>query len=51
MAKTNAQVALEAATEIAKAGAESSRGGLGWLNSSDVLRSADVFYNWLEQKS
>jgi hypothetical protein len=49
MAKTNAQVALEAATEIAKVGAE--RGGLGWLRPDDVLRTAEVFHNWLEQKS
>lgn len=51
MAKTNAQVALEAAAEVAKAGATSDRGGIGWLSSDDVLRTANVFYNWLEQKS
>lgn len=50
MEKTNAQVALEAAAEIAKAGAESQSGGLGWLRPDDVLRTADAFYNWLERK-
>jgi hypothetical protein len=50
MAKTNAQVALEAAAEIAKAGAQSGSGGIGWLSTNDVLRTADAFYNWLERK-
>jgi len=50
MAKSNAQVALEAAAEIAKAGAQSGSGGIGWLNPRDVLSTADAFYNWLERK-
>lgn len=50
MAKSNAQVALEAAVEIAKAGATSNSGGLGWLGHNDILRTADAFYNWLERK-
>lgn len=51
MVNTNAQVALEAATEIAKAGATSNSGGLGWLRNSDILGTAQTFYDWLEQKS
>lgn len=44
MAKTNAQVALEAASRIyAEKGSN--------VGSHTVTSVADAFYNWLEQKS
>ncbi len=46
--KSNAQVALEAATRLAQAKAE--KGAYG-VNASSVRDDADAFLNWLKRNS
>lgn len=48
MAKTNAQVALEAAAKVSASYESDSRYTKG---SDAVLGLAEAFYNWLERKS